>query len=207
MAAATPLYFQLDPTLQAPREARDRTAGALRGWELPNAVEDAMIVVSELVTNAVEAMANEITVLVERCVDPDKVRVQVWDDAHGEPRRGHPDWAAERGRGLHIIDTLSDRWGHFAGVDGGKVVWVELPVSGTARPTAHKADDLMFGGPADPHCATGISLFGPRRQHLAILDAAARSLDALTGKLTRELRNDESKCVGRFYGVSGSSCC
>jgi anti-sigma regulatory factor (Ser/Thr protein kinase) len=187
MAAATYLYFQLDPTLQAPREARDRTAGALRGWELPDAVEDTTIVVSELVTNAVEAMASEITVLVERCVDPDKVRVQIWDDANGEPRRGRQDWAAQRGRGLHIIDTLSDRWGHHAGVDGGKVVWAELPVSETARPTAYKAGDLTFGGPADPHGASGISFFGPRRQHLATLDVAAGSLDDLAGKLTRTL--------------------
>src|ERR1035438_8849709 len=34
-----------------------------------------------------------------------------------------PDHLAESGRGLDVVDTLSDEWGYTTAIDMGKVVW------------------------------------------------------------------------------------
>jgi anti-sigma regulatory factor (Ser/Thr protein kinase) len=99
-------------------------------WEWGSALLDpAELVVSELATNAVQASA----VLVKPAVlrlwvvsDGRGVLVMVWDASPRIPAcRGESfDIAAEGGRGLLLVETLSARWSWYASQDwGGKIVW------------------------------------------------------------------------------------
>ncbi|UDY37482.1 response regulator [Dermatobacter hominis] len=83
----------------------------------------AELLISELVTNAVEHAAAAPSVTLD--LSPDRLRVEVADDdPRGvEPRSPRPDQAG--GRGLGLVDRLADRWGQDA-TDRGKVVWFEI---------------------------------------------------------------------------------
>lgn len=81
------------------------------------------LVVSELVTNAVNAEAGRISVRLY--VDDAQVRIEVEDDAQGTPRLVHATVTDERGRGLYIVDSLAEHWG-IRTLGWGKQVWVEL---------------------------------------------------------------------------------
>ncbi|MFC4036378.1 ATP-binding protein [Streptomyces polygonati] len=103
-------------------------------WEDPKLVEDLLVVVSELVTNAVKALdavshdAGGIGALVavELVRLDDCVLVEVSDTAPGLPALSDAeDPDAEGGRGLLMVEVLAAGWGWRA-VPGGKVVWARL---------------------------------------------------------------------------------
>jgi two-component sensor histidine kinase len=80
-------------------------------------LDDVLVVVSELVTNAVmhSGCAPQETITLEATIDGARVRISVHE----------PDAFAQRGGlGLRVVDTLAHRWG----VDrpDGRVVWAEL---------------------------------------------------------------------------------
>ena len=112
----------------APGSARAHVGAVLWEWELGDIEDDACLIVSELVTNAVLSTREA------RLPDPVRmwmlgsgagVLFLVWDATMAAPvrRAAAPD--AEHGRGLNIVDALSARWGayHPGGDLGGKVVW------------------------------------------------------------------------------------
>jgi anti-sigma regulatory factor (Ser/Thr protein kinase) len=101
---------------------------------LPTEVaDDVLLVVSELVTNALLHARTELELHVRTSCD--SVFVAVRDANLDPPRRLEASALDAGGRGLCLVESLSDRWG----VDeepGGKVVWCELalaPVSGSER--------------------------------------------------------------------------
>ena len=57
--------------------------------------------------------------------------VFVWDAGPRPPPRADPGADAENGRGLLLVEALSERWGHFGHDGGGKVVWAAVPETGT----------------------------------------------------------------------------
>ena len=88
-------------------------------------VDDCLLVVSELVTNAVNAGCTQVGMSVE--IHRGYLRVIARDDAPGEP---YPMQAGPRdpnGRGLAIIACISSAWGVRPG-PGGKQVWADLPI-------------------------------------------------------------------------------
>lgn len=94
------------------------------------ATETVLLVVSELVTNAVlhsQSGAPGGTVLVVLCPSPAGVLVQVRDN--GGPSRlltlVSPDLPAEHGYGLLLVDALSDSWGTVASTQG-RVTWCRV---------------------------------------------------------------------------------
>jgi anti-sigma regulatory factor (Ser/Thr protein kinase) len=89
-------------------------------------IDDAKMIVSELITNAINAHCRgaELTLI----VNDDVVRIEVQDDAPGTPRRQVAAPDDERGRGLNIVAALSRDWG-FEQSPGGKRVWAELTVA------------------------------------------------------------------------------
>jgi anti-sigma regulatory factor (Ser/Thr protein kinase) len=109
----------------AVHEARRRTGAVLSRWRCRREqVEDAVLVVSEVVTNAVEHGAGRVRVrLLRRC---ESVRIEVQDDSPSPPVLLALGRTAERGRGLHIVTRLAARWGSRRS-GSGKVVWAELP--------------------------------------------------------------------------------
>ena len=87
----------------------------------------AVLLTSELVTNAVLHGLTPVTVLVSD--DGVRVRVEVADGRPGPLSLPSEGPAADRisGRGLGIVDHLADRWGCRPQQDpAGKVVWFEL---------------------------------------------------------------------------------
>jgi anti-sigma regulatory factor (Ser/Thr protein kinase) len=108
------------------REARQRTAAVLAGWRCHRErIEDAVLVVSEVVTNAVQHGAGAVVLRLFR--RRRYIRVEVQDNSPRPPvLLAITDIAAERGRGLRIVRTLAARWGSKR-VGAGKLVWAELP--------------------------------------------------------------------------------
>lgn len=80
-------------------------------------------IVSEVVTNAILHAGTPFAVRVT--TGEHTIRVEVTDDSGAMPiKRAYASTAAT-GRGLHIIEAMSDRWG-VSLLDTGKTVWFEL---------------------------------------------------------------------------------
>lgn len=116
---ACPLPFRADSV----RTARDVTRSTLDDWGLSELGDDAALVVSELVTNAVRyARGNrEITLLLMRSAP--HVLLAVADPSDEVPTPKEPDFISENGRGLYIVETYSECWGWDCLDGGGKAVW------------------------------------------------------------------------------------
>lgn len=91
----------------------------------PALLDRAVLLVSELATNAVAHAGTTFEVtIVERS---DAVRVEVADGSHQPPAVAFLPVDADGGRGLRIVDSLAARWGVGNRPDEpGKVVWFEL---------------------------------------------------------------------------------
>ena len=123
MAARTDLRIRLAPAARSPRQARKALDSALPRGLHDEARATVMLLVSELVTNAVLHVGAEVDVDVH-AETPGKVRVDVCDPSPYPPRVRDPQMSST-GRGMNLLDALADRWG----VDvrnGGKSVWFEL---------------------------------------------------------------------------------
>ena len=124
----TSSIYDLACEVSAPAHARRWMAQRLRA-SLPDdpdtrrLVDDAVLCVSELVTNALQAGCTAVTLRLD--TDDRRVRLALIDDApgHPEPRRSGP--RDLNGRGLMIIEAISSTWG-VRPADTGKEVWVEL---------------------------------------------------------------------------------
>lgn len=107
-------------------------------WGLAALTETIELMVSELVTNAVQASEGLVgyrqggrwtpgvpPVRLWLSSDGKRVLVQVWDANDRMPvRQEIEDVEAEGGRGLLLVETLSTEWGAYVPEDlGGKVVW------------------------------------------------------------------------------------
>ncbi|WP_308315851.1 ATP-binding protein [Streptomyces sp. CC228A] len=105
--------------------ARRLVDSALSSWGLGSLVEDAELIVSELVANAVQhGRCERLRVRVWR-PSRTRVRIAVSDRSTITPTLRDPDFDDEAGRGLFLVDRVAARWGtDFR--RWGKVVWAEL---------------------------------------------------------------------------------
>jgi signal transduction histidine kinase len=128
------------PRSDAIRSARwfcvDYLHGVLTGTDsdIDATVDDARLIVSELVTNAMQAHPSEIRLRVS--YNDEYVRITVSDTAPGIPTQQHPAPTSEHGRGLRIVDQLAKRWG-TAELAEGKQVWAEIALTPDTRPLHH----------------------------------------------------------------------
>jgi len=121
----------LPPEPTSPRRARQHVSAALREAGLDDLVDDASLLVSELVTNALlHARSDAVVALTATAAT---VRVAVADRSPRAPVRRRHGADATTGRGLRLLEQLALRWGVDAAPDG-KTVWFELPTDGV-RPT------------------------------------------------------------------------
>jgi anti-sigma regulatory factor (Ser/Thr protein kinase) len=115
-------YSESLPKTPAASAAARQLMGRFRA-ELPEAtLEDARLLVSELVANAVEHASGDGEVVVRADLADGRLRVEVADSGSGfeyVPRRED----TERGWGLHFTDRLASRWGID---EDPSVVWFEL---------------------------------------------------------------------------------
>jgi anti-sigma regulatory factor (Ser/Thr protein kinase) len=89
----------------------------------PDQVPLAMLLTSELVTNAYRHASSDARVSVH--VDDERIRVEVVDLGGGGVELLDPDPDSVFGRGLQIVDALAARWGHDNDSIGTRV-WFEL---------------------------------------------------------------------------------
>src|ERR1700733_4939662 len=111
---------------QAPGLARQATRKVLTSWRVAHLEETALLVVSELVTNAVRHAARGGSMLILRLEGGGtSLRIEVHDADPQRPRPGTPDGLDESGYGFVIIDALANKWG-VSETATGKAVWAEL---------------------------------------------------------------------------------
>jgi anti-sigma regulatory factor (Ser/Thr protein kinase) len=99
----------------------------------PQVTDDAALVVSELVTNAVQAGSSFIGLSVE--LHHGELRLEVTDDGAGWPMLQHPDPGADHGRGLLLVAAAARGWGVELVGERRKVVWALLIVPRTLTPS------------------------------------------------------------------------
>jgi anti-sigma regulatory factor (Ser/Thr protein kinase) len=119
------LHWTLPHDVASPREARRLLRHACR--HLPaDLLDTVLLLTDELVTNAVRHTSGVVDVVV---VDqPDLVQVEVHDGSPESPTLQAPDWTAESGRGLWLVDQMAIRWGVSTAATRrrGKSVWFQL---------------------------------------------------------------------------------
>jgi anti-sigma regulatory factor (Ser/Thr protein kinase) len=121
-----PLDELLPNDPQAPREARHAVARFLARADLPQLIDDAQLLVSELVTNAVRHARGPIAVRAH--VRDGFLHLEVGDsqpELLPEQREARAE--DESGRGIELVDKLSTRWGWKVS-DRSKVIWFDLRV-------------------------------------------------------------------------------
>jgi CheY-like chemotaxis protein len=108
--------------------ARAFVRAALERWREDDLVDTVVLLLSELVTNAVVHAAAAPTVAVHLL--PDRVHVEVADDDTTELEAREAPLSAESGRGLALVEALAHTWGQVT-LPGGKVVWFDVLRAGS----------------------------------------------------------------------------
>ena len=131
------------------RTARDFTVATLRRWGAAERSQDIVIVVSELLTNAVRHSRPRSGDIWPRrpirlgLLQPGPcVLCAVADPGRAAPAAQRLGSLAETGRGLHIVCALSDQWGYTTPSDTGKVVWAMFYRALGARWTGPRSPEL-----------------------------------------------------------------
>lgn len=125
--------------------ARRFTARALRRWKVEEVTDAALLVVSELVTNGL--MHTQGPVRVDLMLRGDRVRVSVSDTSPRAPAKPViVDWDATGGRGLLLVEAMSESFGSVP-VAGGKQVWSELVVPRKEQARVDSGPRTERGGP------------------------------------------------------------
>jgi anti-sigma regulatory factor (Ser/Thr protein kinase) len=138
----------LEPLLQAPALARAFLRRTLAGWGADRFVDDALLVVDELVANAVLHAGTEIELRL--ALHPDRLGVAVADRSRERPSLEHADDAAERGRGLLLVDAVATDWHVLPRRDGGKVVRAVLVATPADEVDLREAATSAAAGTVSP---------------------------------------------------------
>jgi anti-sigma regulatory factor (Ser/Thr protein kinase) len=137
---------RLRPTVQRPRrillpagpaaaaEARRQVRAAIDAWDVPVDPEVAVLLTSELVTNAIRHAAGNGVLLTIICICG-QLRVDAHDTSCAVPVLVDAPADAEAGRGLMLVATLATDWGCHP-TPAGKAVYFTL-----AFPDDHDGED------------------------------------------------------------------
>lgn len=142
--------FQLPALRTSAAEARRRVVAQLDEWGVGGeALESAELVVSELFTNAVRHTDSR-TITCHLRLGGARLRIDVADEGRAgtapHPAALDGDADGENGRGLLLVDALTDLWGIQRAASGpGHVVWAELRRDGRHADPGHT--DRPAGGP------------------------------------------------------------
>lgn len=123
----------LNPVPEEARTARQYCRDLLLNWGLEYLVDDAEMIIAELVVNAVRhgiqtAVSSASPAALRLCLlrRAGEVMIAVTDPSSEAPQPRTPGWTGESGRGLQIVGALSHLWG-WSPIEGrGKAVWAVL---------------------------------------------------------------------------------
>jgi anti-sigma regulatory factor (Ser/Thr protein kinase) len=133
--------LELGPLPSAVPCARLHAKHIFREWRLAHVADDAELIVSELMTNALNATKaprDYQPITLRLLASREYLLIQVWDALTAAPVPRPHAIDSETGRGLEIVTLLCDRWGYYHPPEGGKVTWAAL-VTGAAPGTAQGA--------------------------------------------------------------------
>jgi anti-sigma regulatory factor (Ser/Thr protein kinase)/anti-anti-sigma regulatory factor len=121
------LNMRLGPTPAATMNARALISRACATWHLPDLRDDAELVVTELVSNAVRHTVSD-WIEVTAVLRDRFLHLSVRDRSHRRPSHRRPDAdSGEGGRGLLLLDALCAGWGCTLLTDG-KIVWATVRI-------------------------------------------------------------------------------
>jgi serine phosphatase RsbU (regulator of sigma subunit)/anti-sigma regulatory factor (Ser/Thr protein kinase) len=128
LSRSATMLVPAEPT--GPSRVRQWMTTRLREWSVPEPVIGAAILcTSELTTNALLHAGTPAQVRVD--LNAERLLVSVADTGtRGTVIRAHADTMSSRGRGLGLIEDLSDSWGTDPTVRG-TTVWFEMLLTGT----------------------------------------------------------------------------
>jgi anti-sigma regulatory factor (Ser/Thr protein kinase) len=108
----------------AAAEARSQVRAAIYAWDVPVDLATAVLLTSELVTNAIrhEARENVLLAITRSC---GALRVDVHDTSCSVPVPMDAPADAEAGRGVMLVASLSTNWGFYR-TSAGKAVYFTL---------------------------------------------------------------------------------
>jgi anti-anti-sigma regulatory factor len=117
---------RLWPTPASAGVAREMVANACRAWHVAHLIDDAELVVTELMSNAVRHASGSLELLL--VLRGRFLHVSVRDGSSTLPSMVLPNSETdEGGRGLLLLDAVAAGWGSVP-VPGGKVVWATLRI-------------------------------------------------------------------------------
>jgi anti-sigma regulatory factor (Ser/Thr protein kinase) len=129
----SPAALELEPELSSVRRARHWIGDALVD-QPPEPSETAVLLTSELVTNAILHAPGPLRIVLT--LTPGRIRVEVHDTSVVEPLPKKYDSEALTGRGLDLVVALSDSWGVDV-AEAGKAVWFQLGGPSDETPDHH----------------------------------------------------------------------
>jgi anti-sigma regulatory factor (Ser/Thr protein kinase) len=120
-------FLELGALASAVPCARLHARQVLWEWKLRSLGESTELLVAELVTNAVKAsraMTQPSPVRQWLASDSAQVLILVWDASSQPPVRMNTSSEDENGRGLLLVEAISEQWGwYFRDDSDGKFVW------------------------------------------------------------------------------------
>ena len=115
----------LPPVIASVPLARHLTLDVLRGWGAPHDLDDAALLVSELISNVVDHAHDEASLALELDLAGDWLRISVSDGSAIHPVVRELRAEQPRGRGLQLVEAIAERWGAEDHL-GGKRIWFVL---------------------------------------------------------------------------------
>ena len=117
------------------RLSRYATRAVLTAWNLEHMDDAAILLVSELVTNAVRHAEGTDVIMVDLHAGRTWLRIEVQDTDRHWPQPRIPDGFDESGFGFILVEALSSNWG-VRETETGKAVWAELDTRQGSEPAA-----------------------------------------------------------------------
>ncbi|RBY91475.1 ATP-binding protein [Blastococcus sp. TBT05-19] len=117
--------FDLPPTAASVPVARRLVRELMQAWGARQDRDDAALLVTELVANVVDHVGGSDCLTLEATFSEDWLRLGVVDCSPTRPEVQELDGDSVRGRGMHMVQVVADRWG-CEDHRGGKRVWFEL---------------------------------------------------------------------------------